>query len=315
MTDFLNKIINIAKSAQSDRIISQAAKEKRDRLLPSFTTYQGIDPKDGTDKVMINGETNSGFKLISNAPLSIGERVYLRPNQSGGLQRVDARNVAPEPVVTALPTPPPTSKRFQILLESIATINMWTSEAGSSSDLAPIPYNENGFFIPATYAENIDLFGIPSFSPVRAGVDIGGGVIVNFDFGDVSASKGDPYFPDPYQFFRVGIFCESNYTLNLNTLLYQESPAPDAYFYSSSVISETWLAIGDIVDESSFSLIYTHTHSSIDVSGAPSPINLTPFTYTAGGGGDSLSCPSPTGLVYTFFVRFKEVSKSNWFEL
>ena len=95
MTDFLNKIINIAKSAQSDRIISQAAKEKRDRLLPSFTTYQGIDPKDGTDKVMINGETNSGFNLISNASLSIGERVFLRPNQSGGLQRVDARNVAP----------------------------------------------------------------------------------------------------------------------------------------------------------------------------------------------------------------------------
>ena len=90
MTDFLNKIINIAKSAQSDRIISQAAKEKRDRLLPSFTTYQGIDPKDGTDKVMINGETNSGFNLISNASLSIGERVFLRPNQSGGLQRVDA---------------------------------------------------------------------------------------------------------------------------------------------------------------------------------------------------------------------------------
>ena len=95
MTDFLNKIIGNAKSAQSDRIINQAAKEKRNRLLPSFTTYQGIDPIDGTDKVMINGETNSGFNLISNASLSIGERVFLRPNQSGGLQRVDARNVAP----------------------------------------------------------------------------------------------------------------------------------------------------------------------------------------------------------------------------
>ena len=105
MTDFLNKIINIAKSAQSDRIISQAAKEKRDRLLPSFTTYQGIDPKDGTDKVMINGETNSGFNLISNAPLSIGERVFLHPNQSGGLQRVDARNVAPVVSVPAAAKP------------------------------------------------------------------------------------------------------------------------------------------------------------------------------------------------------------------
>jgi hypothetical protein len=104
MTDFLNKIISNAKSAQSDRIINQAAKEKRNRLLPSFTTYQGIDPIDGTDKVMINGETNSGFNLISNASLSIGERVFLRPNQSGGLQRVDARNVAP---VVPVPVPVP----------------------------------------------------------------------------------------------------------------------------------------------------------------------------------------------------------------
>lgn len=102
MTDFLNKIINIAKSAQSDRIINQAAKEKRDRLLPSFTTYQGIDPIDGTDRVAINGETNSGFNLISNASLSIGERVFLRPNQDG-LQRVDTKNNPPESPIAIPP--------------------------------------------------------------------------------------------------------------------------------------------------------------------------------------------------------------------
>lgn len=102
MTDFLDKVINIAKSAQSDRIINQAAKEKRDRLLPSFTTYQGIDPVDGTDRVAINGETNSGFNLISNASLSIGERVFLRPNQDG-LQRVDTKNNPPENPVADIP--------------------------------------------------------------------------------------------------------------------------------------------------------------------------------------------------------------------
>lgn len=102
MTDFLDKVINIAKNAQSERVINQAAKEKRDRLLPSFTTYQGIDPVDGTDRVAINGETNSGFNLISNASLSIGERVFLRPNQDG-LQRVDAKNNPPESPVADIP--------------------------------------------------------------------------------------------------------------------------------------------------------------------------------------------------------------------
>ena len=95
MTDFFNSIIARANQSQGDRLRSQSAKEKRDKLLNPFATYQGIDPVDGSDRVMINGETNSGFKLISNAPLSIGERVYLRENKSGGLQRVDARNRPP----------------------------------------------------------------------------------------------------------------------------------------------------------------------------------------------------------------------------
>jgi hypothetical protein len=92
MTDFFDSIINSANQSQSDRLRSQSAKKKRDKLLNPFATYQGIDLIDGTDRVAINGETNSGFKLISNAPLSIGERVYLRQNISGGLQRVDTRN-------------------------------------------------------------------------------------------------------------------------------------------------------------------------------------------------------------------------------
>jgi hypothetical protein len=96
MTDFLSKVTSKAKQSQSDRIRNQAAREKRDRLTPSFATYQGINPVDGTDRVSINGETNSGFKLISNTALSIGEQVYQRPNDSGGLQRVDGKNVAPE---------------------------------------------------------------------------------------------------------------------------------------------------------------------------------------------------------------------------
>ena len=88
---------------QLDRLQSVQDAEERDRHAYKFATYQGKDPVDGTDIVEVNGARTSGFKLISNAPLSIGDRVNLRPNQQG-LQRVDAKNVAPvipidEPVI------------------------------------------------------------------------------------------------------------------------------------------------------------------------------------------------------------------------
>ena len=88
---------------QLDRLQSVQDAEERDRHAYKFATYQGKDPVDGTDIVEVNGAKTSGFKLMSNAPLSIGDRVNLRPNQQG-LQRVDAKNVAPvipidEPVV------------------------------------------------------------------------------------------------------------------------------------------------------------------------------------------------------------------------
>jgi len=153
MTDFLNKIINIAKSAQSDRIINQAAKEKRNRLLPSFTTYQGIDPIDGTDKVMINGETNSGFNLISNASLSIGERVFLRPNQSGGLQRVDARNVAPGAVEPDIPDI--ILAFFLGLFYEVLITYTGGSVITSFDSIQGAGYNLEGDYIPVTEREEV----------------------------------------------------------------------------------------------------------------------------------------------------------------
>ena len=80
---------------QLDRLQSVQDAEERDRHAYKFATYQGKDPIDGSDIVEVNGARTSGFKLMSNAPLSIGDRVNLRPNQQG-LQRVDAQNVAIE---------------------------------------------------------------------------------------------------------------------------------------------------------------------------------------------------------------------------
>ncbi len=94
-------LFDTASSAQSakrsERLSKISDQQKRDRKKYPFATYAGKDPDDGTDLVQINGEIVSG-KLVSNASLSVGSPVSLRPNQQGGLQRIDAKNVAPEKV-------------------------------------------------------------------------------------------------------------------------------------------------------------------------------------------------------------------------
>ena len=88
---------------QLDRLQSVQDAEERDRHAYKFATYQGKDPVDGTDIVAVDGVKTSGFRLMSNAPLEIGDRVNLRPNQQG-LQRVDAKNVAiiKEPIIEVI---------------------------------------------------------------------------------------------------------------------------------------------------------------------------------------------------------------------
>lgn len=78
---------------RGDRLKESQKKAKLDALRPSYATYQGRDPNDGTDIVQVGAsEPTSGFRLISNASMAIGDRVALRKNNEGGLQRVDDRN-------------------------------------------------------------------------------------------------------------------------------------------------------------------------------------------------------------------------------
>jgi hypothetical protein len=100
----LETAIATMQAKQINRLNAINEKEDADKQAYKFATYQGKDPVDGSDVVEVNGVKTSGFKLISNAPLEIGDRVNLRPNQQG-LIRVDAKNVAPiipvidEPVI------------------------------------------------------------------------------------------------------------------------------------------------------------------------------------------------------------------------
>ena len=121
---------------QLDRLQSVQDAEERDRHAYKFATYQGKDPVDGTDIVEVDGVKTSGFKLMSNAPLEIGDRVNLRPNQQG-LQRVDAKNVAP--VVGGIPI----DDTYPIIkLESLGLL-AWTGSSFLSigSEIARIKTN------------------------------------------------------------------------------------------------------------------------------------------------------------------------------
>jgi hypothetical protein len=92
----LDDALNKQSKKRSQRLEVVSDRSKKDAQKIKYATYLGKSAIDGTDIVQIgSNEPVSGFRLISNAPVSIGEKVALRPNQSGGLQRVDARNRAP----------------------------------------------------------------------------------------------------------------------------------------------------------------------------------------------------------------------------
>lgn len=167
MSDFFDRLANSAKLAQSDRLIRQSQK----KLLPPFATYQGKDPIDGTDRVEIDGVINSGFRLICNAPLSIGERVYLRPNQQGGLQRVDARN---RPVI--VPQEIPVIEGFSFVafigLVGVSFGFYGFNDGGSVSDditTVGIVHDSNGLIdipnSPTNFSSTKQLFPPPPIPP------------------------------------------------------------------------------------------------------------------------------------------------------
>ena len=84
--------LNIQRAKQANRIMGLAKKPAPNQIA----IYRGKDPIDGTDIIQVGAnEPVSGYRLISNNPISIGDRVYIRPSKQGfGLQRVDAPNVA-----------------------------------------------------------------------------------------------------------------------------------------------------------------------------------------------------------------------------
>ncbi len=168
----------------------QQKRTDRRRVKPpdafEFATYQGKDPTDGTDKVAIGAsEATSGFKLISNAPAKVGDRVSLRPNRQGGLQRVDARNVAPLVVVDNQGVSFLIGRCFEIrvnadvvyggtrdniLVGGFSAASSTYADTGIFSLVYPDSY-KNGVFIPFIGSVVSDRFqlptvGIPSINKV-----------------------------------------------------------------------------------------------------------------------------------------------------
>jgi len=96
-------LLDIARALQARKRTDRLQIIKQKKIKGA--TYKGKDPVDGTDIVQVDGDDpTSGYRLISNKPISTGDRVSLRPSQ-GGLQRADAPNVAPVKVAEVIPEP------------------------------------------------------------------------------------------------------------------------------------------------------------------------------------------------------------------
>lgn len=93
MSDLFNNARKLQIVKRSDRLIESTRKAKTDAQKNSYGSYQGKDPNDGTDIVKAgNNEAVSGFKLTSDSPVGTGDRVNLKKNNDGGLQRADTKN-------------------------------------------------------------------------------------------------------------------------------------------------------------------------------------------------------------------------------
>jgi hypothetical protein len=96
MSDLFNNARKLQIAKRSVRLIESTRKAKTDAQKNSYGSYQGKDPNDGTDIVKAgNNEAVSGFKLTSDSPVGTGDRVNLKKNNDGGLQRADSRNRLP----------------------------------------------------------------------------------------------------------------------------------------------------------------------------------------------------------------------------
>jgi hypothetical protein len=322
MTDFLSKLTNSAKQAQSDRRRSQSQK----KLLPPFATYQGKDPVDGTDRVAINGVTTSGYKLISNAPLSIGERVYLRPNTTGGLQRVDARNrPIISPVADVAVIPEFKTIIFSVLARSTAFLtidnNSDIATGFNLPDLAP-NFIPSGLSQEELEAQYNDLWAAQWTDPLLGlptGYKYDNGVIApDLFFYSVpmeifptpdSGIPTETYTAQsaaPYYVYGLEIGCTTDYSVRINL---------GAYIFGSDI------AIGDtyefelMVSEDGGAYAGASSYSGIagQLGNIPSMFsNLSPATFTSGDPFNS--CTSYGSKTFNYYIQWRKQGKG-WFEL
>lgn len=300
--------VNLERSMANDAIArAKKAKREQSAIQPVFMGENG--------KVHRLGQGENSALILPNLYYGAGEEMRSMPVR-GGLMAVDNKSkieIEVPKVLVANVTPPiPTDKRFAIFLEVATSVYMYTgfaTTAGSPDIAAGIPYNENGFFIQETYDINTGIF-LPTGASLDGNVEIAPGNFISVHFGNTALDKLSLFYPDPYQYFSVSLTCEKNYRLKINARLYQEG----IYNYPNSIITETWLAVGDIPNVGTFNLINSQNHDFIPVFGEGS-MSLIPDIYSAGSGGATRDCDSPEGITYTFFIRYKEQSKEDWFEL
>lgn len=290
------------------------AKRLETAILPVFMG------KNGKVRQLGQGETNA--LILPNRYYQEGEPMSPQPVGKGGLMAVDNKSYFAPIVVTPEVEPPPTEGGIIVYLSIGAELFMFTGVSSTLENpdqttfipyaFAPNPSNpfEGEFILDLDAYQQELIDNPPTGQTFGAFVEIEPENFVSVDFGESFINQNAEY-PDPQQIFTLSNTCKSNFLVNYEVYLYQGVTGGNSQPYTDNVDVELWLLNPTTSEFELFS-----TNNIPLALGGQTATNLLPSSFSDGANnGLILECSDPSSNGQTFFVRYKNPSKTNWFEL
>jgi hypothetical protein len=301
-------ILDDARALQSRKRTDRLLIPKQKKIKGA--TYKGKDPIDGTDIIEVDGdEPVSGFRLISNKPISTGDRVSLRPSK-GGLQRADAPNVAPTKVADEVPPDP--FETFIYIDIYLGEITLRVDDFSSSTFIVGIDYGIRY----STKIKQIDKKKLNEDRATFPDTTVVNGNTVGSRTRILNAGDGDDVIGSitlnpsvaPYYTYKVQIPCATDYFLSFDKGI-SVSGLPKA----TSFDIEGYASI----DGGSFALISSFTHTFPDVEDYTADTRSPPIfpdPFEAGNQGDGI-CSEAGETSVEVYVQWRKTGSTQWFSI
>jgi len=296
-------------------------RKRTDRLLIpkqkkiKGATYLGKDPVDGTDIIEVDGdEPVSGFRLVSNKPISTGDRVSLRPSESG-LQRADARNVAPK--VDGVPVEVENTIFFNVRNQ------LGFCEIFVENLQVPTISGYETFEIFGGNALDISFLKNKKINKAQIKIAEDSSPVTNtFNFD--SNTLGSVEFSELYYKTKVTIPCASDYSVRFPFGFFISTVKTKRGIFIESRLGFPQETSFDVeayasINDAAFSLISSFTHvfpSSADTSNPSNFFSQAPFPdpFESGNGGQS-ACSVAGESTIEVYIQWKKTGNAQWFSI